>query len=289
MAKSLVVFSKKNIWTTLFTALTSCLTAVSIISIFSVLVIKQVSDPLTYIDKTQITVYAFPESNKKMTSDKAKVIENYLTENKSIESFEKVSDEKIRSLMNRFIKFNKITENLQLPIVFQVLLSQETSITHHDLEFALNNKAENVFVESKNDSIKALSSKVLGIKGVLTLIPFLMLFALLSSVGIFVAVIINLHKKELNILLFLGTTVARISREYSFWIASITLKGSFIGVLLGILLSLIVAFVFKLVIAISFLINFLLILLFVPFIFAILTHILASIVTFNLSYKMFQK
>lgn len=289
MAKSLVVFSKKNIWTTLFTALISCLTAVSIISIFSVLVIKQVSDPLTYLDKTQITVYAFPESNKKMTEDKAKVIEGYLESNSSIESFEKVSDEKIRSLMNKFIKFNKITESLQLPIVFQVLLDENSSITHHDLEFALNNKAENVFVESKNDSIKALSSKVLGIKGVLTLIPFLMLFALLGSVGIFVAVIINLHKKELNILLFLGTTVARISREYSFWIASITLKGSFIGVFLGILLSLIIAFVFKLVIAISFLINFLLILLFVPFIFALLTHILASVVTLNLSYKMFQK
>lgn len=288
-SKSLIAFGKKNIWTSLFTTLICCLTAVSIMSIFSILVIKQVSDPLSYSDHTKITVYAFPESTKKMTQDKAHVIESYLKENTSIQKFERVPDEKIKNLINKFIKFDAIIENMQLPIVFQVSLIENAPITHHELEFALNNKAEKIFVESKNDSIKALSSKVLGIKGILTLIPFLSLFVLLSSVGIFVVTLLYLHKEELNVLMFLGASIVRISKEYSYWIAKIALKGSLFGVFLGAIISTIIAVIFKLVAFLSLLFKFAFVLVFVPFVFAIITYILASIIILNITTKVFQK
>lgn len=226
---TLVNFVHNTFWSRLFIFIVIFLVILALLSIWGSDFLEKIVDPIKFTKDTTVIVEIYPENSNDRTISKRDIVVNYLNNNKNVISFKVVPESELQSSLKNW---NNILNNLKsfaLPIIINVSLDETSRYRASDLQLALTQKVNNVYVQSEKNLASQLASSINISRYLILLMPIILFFIIFIVILFTVVGLVYTQRESISVLSFLGASYASVAKEFSFWVLRRSIKGCLLG------------------------------------------------------------
>ncbi|MCL2567506.1 MAG: hypothetical protein FWE18_05385 [Alphaproteobacteria bacterium] len=239
-------FSKIKFWNKFFVSIFAIIIWLCLLSIFSTIILEKTLNPLKFSSNSSAIIEIHPENTIEKTRMKTEVVLEFLKTQKYISDFEKLEEEKIRSLINTFTGQNEKLLGIPLPVLILVNVNPPYDSSLQSLKLGLSQKVNNIYLDTETELLKRFLNPISLTKYISMLVPALALVLLSTTLFLIIYAILFSNKSFISTLVLLGIYKTALYKELSKWLFFNSAKSCIIAAVLF-LITLFIIYIFKIV------------------------------------------
>lgn len=233
---TLVKFVNNTFWSKLFTFIVIFLAFLALLSLWGSDFLEKIIDPIKFTKDTNVILEIYPENSNDRTLSKTNIVINYLNNNKNVKSFKVVTEDELKTALSNWSNILNNLKSFALPIIINISLDETSSYRASDLQLALAQKVNKVYVQSEKSLARQLTASINISRYLILLIPIILFFIIFIVILFTIVGLVYTQKEAISVLSFLGASYVSVAKEFAFWVLRRAIKGCLIGSIISIIL-----------------------------------------------------